>query len=145
MVRGISPQAFSKGGNDLSGQGEGADDTIDESDPNASPAVRQFNLGLIMVYGVLVYNAQLDKSTAKPQLQTQMKLYRDGREVFTGKEVALDAGSQPDLKRLGATGAVQLGTQMDPGEYVLQVIVTDLLRKDKYRVASQWIDFEIVK
>ena len=145
MVRGISPQAFSKGGNDLSGQGEGADDTIDESDPNASPAVRQFNLGLIMVYGVLVYNAQLDKSTGKPQLQTQMKLYRDGREVFTGKEVALDTGSQPDLKRFGATGAVQLGTQMDPGEYVLQVIVTDQLRKDKYRVASQWIDFEIVK
>ena len=145
MVRGISPQAFSKGGNDLSGQGEGADDTIDESDPNASPAVRQFNLGLIMVYGVLVYNAQLDKSTGKPQLQTQMKLYRDGREVFTGKEVVLDAGSQPDRKRLGATGAVQLGTQMDPGEYVLQVIVTDLLRKDKYRVASQWIDFEIVE
>ena len=144
MVRGISPQAFSKGGNDLSGQGESADDTIDE-DPNASPAVRQFNLGLIMVYGVLVYNAQLDKSTGKPQLQTQMKLYRDGREVFTGKEVALDAGSQPDRKRLGATGAVQLGTQMNPGEYVLQVSVTDLLRKDKYRVASQWIDFEIVK
>jgi VWFA-related protein len=145
MVRGISPQAFSEGGNDLSGQGESADDTIDESDPNASPAVRQFNLGLIMVYGVIVYNAQLDKSTGKPQLQTQMKLYRDGREVFTGKEVAFDVGSQPDLKRLGATGAVQLGTQMDPGEYVLQVIVTDLLRKDKYRVASQWTDFEIVK
>jgi VWFA-related protein len=145
IVRGISPQAFSKGGNDLSGQGESADDTIDESDPNASPAVRQFNLGLIMVYGVIVYNAQLDKSTGKPQLQTQMKLYRDGREVFTGKEVAFDVGSQPDLKRLGATGAVQLGTQMDPGEYVLQVIVTDLLRKDKYRVASQWTDFEIVK
>jgi hypothetical protein len=38
-----------------------------------------------------------------------------------------------------------LGSEMTPGEYVLQVIVTDVLRTDKYRVTSQWIDFEIVK
>jgi hypothetical protein len=49
------------------------------------------------------------------------------------------------LKRLAANGALQLGSQMEPGEYVLQLIVIDLLRKDKYRVTSQWIDFEIVK
>ena len=34
---------------------------------------------------------------------------------------------------------------MQPGEYVLQIVVTDLLAKDKYRVATQWMDFEIVK
>jgi hypothetical protein len=34
---------------------------------------------------------------------------------------------------------------MVPGEYVLQLIVTDALAKEKRRVATQWIDFEIVK
>ena len=32
-----------------------------------------------------------------------------------------------------------------PGEYVLQVIVTDQLAPEKRRTATQWIDFEIVK
>src|SRR6185295_13350409 len=35
--------------------------------------------------------------------------------------------------------------QPEPGEYVLQVIVTDKLAKEKYRVAAQWMDFELMK
>lgn len=145
LVKGISPQLLQKGAGDASGPGGNADDIIDESDPNASAAVRRFKSGLIMLYGFGIYNAQIDKATAKPQLQTQMKLFREGREVFTGKQVAFDIGSQSDLNRLTARGAIQLGSQMQPGEYVLQVVVTDLLRRDKYRVTSQWIDFEVVK
>ena len=34
---------------------------------------------------------------------------------------------------------------MTPGEYVLQIIVTDALAKEKHRTATQWMDFEIVK
>jgi hypothetical protein len=34
---------------------------------------------------------------------------------------------------------------MAPGEYVFQIIVTDALAKEKHRVASQWLGFEIVK
>ena len=32
-----------------------------------------------------------------------------------------------------------------PGDYVQQVIVTDKLAKEKYRVATQAMDFEIQK
>lgn len=145
LVRGVSQQLYQDGVIDAGVQGENADDTIDESDPNASPAVRQFKSGLVMLYGFVIYNARIDNATDKPQVQTQTKLFRDGREVFTGKEVAFDAGSQPDLNRMSVNGAFQLGSQMQPGEYVFQVIVTDLLRKDKHRVTSQWIDFEVVK
>ena len=144
MVRGITRKAFQAGGN-AGNQGENAEDLLDESDPSAGPAVRQFKSGLVMVYGYAIYNSQLDKTTGKPQVQSQLKLFREGREVFVGKELVFDAGTQPDLKRLMASGALQLGSQMEPGEYVLQLIVTDLLRKDKYRTTSQWIDFEIVK
>ncbi|HEV7796531.1 MAG TPA: VWA domain-containing protein [Pyrinomonadaceae bacterium] len=145
MVRGTSMQAFQKSGTDLSGHGENADDTVDESDTNVNPAVRQFKPGLVMVYALAIYNAQLDKANGKPQLQTQLKLFRDGREVYAGKESVFDPAGQPDLKRLTTTGAVQLGTKMEPGEYMLQITVTDLLRDDKHRLTSQWIDFEIVK
>jgi hypothetical protein len=38
---------------------------------------------------------------------------------------------------------MQLGGKIAPGDYVLQVIVTDKLAKEKYRVATQSMDFEI--
>jgi VWFA-related protein len=144
MVKGVTREAFQTSGN-VSNRGENADDSLDESDPNAGPSLRQFKSGSVMVYGYVIYNAQLDKATGKPQVQSQLKLFREGREVFVGKQLAFDAAASPDLKRLAANGALQLGSQMEPGEYVLQLIVIDLLRKDKYRVTSQWIDFEIVK
>ncbi len=115
------------------------------SDPQAGPAVRRFRRGMVLGYGYAVYNATLDKGSARPQIQIQMRLFRDGKEVFTGRVQPFDASDQTDLKRLMAGGALQLGTEMIPGEYILQVIVTDPLAKEKYRTATQWIDFEIVK
>ena len=98
-----------------------------------------------MEYELVIYNAQLDKAAGKPQLQAQVRMFLNGQQVFAGKETPYDASNQRDLKRLGLGGAIQLGFAMAPGEYVLRVIVTDPLAKEKYRVASQWIDFEIVK
>ena len=144
LVRGMPLQVFQKDGSG-SAQKEDTDDSVDESDPNASAAVRQFKQGLVMVYALVIYNAQLDKAAGKPQLKTQVRMFLDGKQVFSGKEIPFDASNQPDLKRLPMAGAIQLGSVMAPGEYVLQVIVTDPLAKEKHRVASQWIDFEIVK
>jgi hypothetical protein len=38
-----------------------------------------------------------------------------------------------------------LGAQLPPGEYVLQIIVTENLGTAKPRVVSRWIDFEVIK
>ena len=116
-----------------------------EADPGASVAVRQFRPGLPISYVYYIYNAQLDKSTGRPQMQTQVRIFQNGKVVFTGRELAYDVGGQKDLKRLTAGGAIQLGSKMAPGEYQLQVIVTDALAKEKYRTTTQWIDFEVVK
>jgi len=116
-----------------------------EQNPEASPAVRHFERGMLMSYGFAIYNAHLDKATNLPQLTTQVILFRDGKPVFTGKENQFKVGTQADLKRLLAGGAIQLGGNLSPGEYMLQVIVTDLLADEKHRVATQWMDFEIVK
>jgi hypothetical protein len=42
-------------------------------------------------------------------------------------------------------GRLQLCSKMEAGDYVLRIIVTDSLAKDKYRVATQAMDFEVQK
>jgi VWFA-related protein len=111
----------------------------------AGPALRRFKAGMVMTYALFIYNARPDKGTLRPQVTTQVRLFRDGKEIFVGKELNLDTTGQTDLQRLRATGAMQLGTQMQPGEYVLQIVATDALADQKYRVATKWIDFQIVK
>src|ERR1700752_252779 len=100
---------------------------------------------MVASYGYFIYNARIDKASSRPQVTTQVKLFRDGKAVFTGKETPFDSSGQVDLQRLAVFGAIQLGAEMEPGDYVLQVIVTDPLADKKYRVASQWMDFQIVK
>jgi hypothetical protein len=125
---------------------QGAEGAQDDVEPQASAAVRRFRYGMIMHYAYVIYNAQLDKATRRPQLDTQLRLFRDGKLVFSGKVQSLDFNNQSDPARLVAGGGLRLGTDMPPGEYILQVVVTDLLAKDqKRRIATQWIDFEIVK
>ena len=113
-----------------------------DEDPQSSPAVRQFKRGEVLQYGYVIYNAQVERATNKPHLLTQLKLFRDGQEVYAGKIVTLEPGYNPDLTRIKIGGALQLG-DLPPGDYYLQVIVTDPLAQAKYGTASQWIDFEI--
>jgi hypothetical protein len=49
------------------------------------------------------------------------------------------------LEYIRVVGRLRLGPDLTPGEYVLQVIVTDKLAKEKYRSATQWMDFELTK
>lgn len=141
LLKGMSPERFAQR---LSEPEQGVQPQVDDTDPLASTAVRQFRAGMAMVYGLVVYNAKIDKETKKPHLKLQARLFRDGQLVFTGTELPFDAGQQTDMKRLGAGGAIQLGSSMEPGQYMFQIIVTDVASKDKKRVATQWMDFEIV-
>jgi VWFA-related protein len=157
IVKGISPAEYARANSQLkppvnpaapnarenaaTSQSEG----VEEGDAQASPAVRRFRHGHVMQYFYLIFNAQLGKAANQPQLTTQLRVVRDGKVVFTGKETPFDSANQTDLKRLVLSGALQLGTELPPGEYILQIIVKDLLAKDKYRTSTQWIDFEIVK
>ena len=122
-----------------------ADEGLDPGDAEASPAVRHLHAGMLLNYRFLVYNPHLDKATNKAILTTQVKVFRDRQAIFTGKENPFDSTGAIDPKRLIGGGTIQLGSQMAPGDYVLQIIVVDTLADQKYRVATQWIDFTIVK
>jgi VWFA-related protein len=141
-VSGVDPAKLKQ----VSGQSAGAGaEGIETDDPSATAAVRRFRAGMVMQIGYIIYNAQLDRATRRPQVQTLLRLFRDGQQIFSGNPVPVPVEGQADLKRLGMGSALQLGADMPPGEYVLQVVATDPLAREKYRTATQWIDFEIVK
>ncbi|HEY5884815.1 MAG TPA: VWA domain-containing protein [Pyrinomonadaceae bacterium] len=144
VMRGVPLETYQKQGLQIiNGNQSGKESSL--TDAMAGPAVRQFKSGMVMIYGFMIYNAQIDKATNQPQLHTQIRLFRNGELVFSGKELPLDTTGQLDLKRLTGAGALNLGTELSPGEYAFQIVVTDLKAKEKHRVATQWIDFEIVK
>jgi hypothetical protein len=130
----------------LSGKAIAQDGKVSQqTDAEAGPAVRRFKQMMRFQYGLLVYNAGLDKASGKPQLTTQIRLFRDGKQVFAGSELPFNPEGQTDLGRLVVGGALDLGTDLAPGEYIFQIIVSDKLADKKYRVATQWMDFEISK
>ncbi|MCA1635940.1 MAG: hypothetical protein LC802_20180 [Acidobacteria bacterium] len=86
-----------------------------------------------------------ERATNRPRLTTQVSLYRDGKQVFAGTPEPFDPARQSDLKRLVASGRLRLGGDLTPGEYILQVVVTDALAPERTRTVAQWSDFEVVK
>ena len=125
--------------------GEKSDGANLQADPNANPAVRLFKTDHALVYAFNIYNARVDKGSGKSKLKTQLRIFRDGKLIFAGDEEAFSPLDQTDPKRLLGAGVVRMGSQMVPGEYVIQIVVTDLLAKQKENVTSQWIDFDVIK
>ena len=115
-------------------------------DLQATTAVRKFKRGMELDYLFIVLNAQFGRGANRPQLEKQVILYRDGKPVYTGPVKPLELGQQTEFNHILAPGVINLGTDLGPGEYVLQVIVTDKLAKEKkYQTATRWIDFDIVE
>jgi VWFA-related protein len=124
-------------------QGEVGDaaNELAELASQAGPAVRRFRPGMVIDYGCEAYNTRIDSETGRPKLTMQVRLFRDNQQVFASQN--LDVMGQPGAKRVVAMGHLKLGQNLTPGDYILQVIVTDVAGKNKPRVASQWIVFEV--
>lgn len=111
-------------------------------DPLGNPALRIFKQGQQMIYAFQVINARQD-GEKKTQIETQIRLFRDGQKLYEGKPMAFVPEAGPDPSHVLAGGQLRLSRTLAPGEYVLQVQVTDKLGKPKQNVASQWIDFQL--
>ena len=110
----------------------------------ADPAVRRFRPGAVLAYGYQVYNATLDPVTGRPRLTAQLRLFHNGELAAEGQPVALDTAGQADAARPRFEELMRVVENAKPGEYVLQVVVTDTLAKGGAQT-SQWIDFEVVR
>ena len=107
-------------------------------DVTGGGARRMFRRGELLAYTYDILNA----SSEHPQLDVQVKVFRDGLQVLSDKR-ALDASGTKDAQHLRASGKLTVGSDMVPGEYVLQVVVTDKLANSKFALSSQSVDFEI--
>ncbi len=121
-----------------------AEGRADASDVESGPSERIFRRGMQLHFGLAIYNATV-AGAGRPQLEGQVIMLRDGKALYTSQPTAIDLTGQTDWKQVVAGGKLQLGSQLEPGEYVLQVIVTDRLAKEPFNRTTQWIDFEIVK
>ena len=92
-------------------------------------------------YAYEVLNARLD-SDKKSQLETQIRLFRDGQQVYISRGATVIGDQQQKSKRLFLKGQFQL-KQISAGDYTLQIVVQDNQRYDKYRIATQAMDFQI--
>lgn len=113
------------------------------SDPMKDTALRRVKLGSILRYGFEVYNAKLDAAKLA-KLNMRIRVFRDGQMVLDGKQNVLDLKGQTDMAHIRSSGAVVIGGLMQPGDYVLQIIVTDELAEKKKQIATQFIQFEVV-
>ena len=121
-----------------------ANGVIPDTEPVASgPAVRQFRQGTTVTFAHAIYNGVRQGQPA--QLFARIRLVRDGKIVFNGEPTPVTVNGQADPQRLTNVMKLQIGSDLIPGEYVCQIIVTDGPDNSKPRVASRWIDFEIVK
>lgn len=114
------------------------------TDPQTDTSLRRFKKGTVLRYGVDIYNAKTDASQ-KPNLQTQVRVFRDGKIILDGQPKPLNTGQQANLSRVNFIGALNLGNAMQPGDYVLQIIVIDSLAKEKRKIGTQWVQFEVTE
>ena len=109
-------------------------------DPLISTSLRRFKRGTILRYAFEIYNAK-----QPPQLQTQTRIFHDGKLIYEGKQVPVDLTGQTDVRIVKTAGAINLGTEMQTGDYVLQIVTTDASAKEKNKVSAQFVTFEITQ
>ncbi|HEX7314843.1 MAG TPA: VWA domain-containing protein [Pyrinomonadaceae bacterium] len=119
----------------------GGEGLIGMEDPLASPASRVFRHGWFLDYACLVLNAGKKKGS---QYNTQVKLFREGQQVFTGEVIPVEMSTQADVSRLVVARRLQLGTILEPGDYMLQLTVSEAGASSGGRTATRWIDFKLV-
>lgn len=141
----LKKKQFVLSGITLSGSVDSSNSALLTFNQLSNPAIRRFKSGTSLLFGYAIYNAKSDKHINLASLTTQTKIFRDGKPVYEGPVKPVDVRDQKDLDRIPVGGGVQLGPALEPGEYLLQIVVTDPLAKEKHRTTTRWIDFEIVK
>lgn len=106
-------------------------------------AMREFHRGASLDYGSVALNARAD-SLGKTNLTSRLRIFRDGKLIFTGQPQSVAQGQQP-ADSVAFMGSINLGTKLEAGDYVMEVAVTDTLAKGKYATALQYVEFRVVE
>ena len=113
-----------------------------KSDPLIDTSLRQFKRGTVLNYGFTIYNTKATGTA--PNLSYQTRIFRDGKPIFESP-VRPAVPTNKDLRAVDFSGALALGASMLPGDYVLQITVTDNLAKAKQNSTTQFVQFEVIE
>lgn len=106
------------------------------------PSIRQYRAGSPFAYIYNIYNAEIDKTTGKPKLTSQFRLYKEGKLLIEGKVKPVEIESRDDLSRIEDYGFLRLNENAETGEYIFQLVIKDTVAN---KISTQWIDFEIIE
>ena len=106
-------------------------------------ATRVFKRGTLLIYNYAIYNAKSVPGQGV-KLQTYVRLFREDKLVYESEPVPVNTAGQTDLANLEDRGVMTIGSNLAPGDYVLQLVTTDGLAKEKNQIAAQSIDFEVI-
>ncbi len=124
---------------------ENGEDSEEGELHDGSMAVRKFQRGTRIDYGLYIYNARRQKDTGQAHLDARVHLFLDGRPIYDGNSVVSAPVSGTSQEPLLATGHLVLGPGIETGEYLLQYSVVDKSANARENAAAQWIRFEVVE
>ena len=120
-----------------------AESGADQSITNAG--TRRFEPNAELYFAFMLYNAANESGKLR-NLVMDVKLFRDDKNVYSGPQTPIVVSDPADPSRVAVNGVVKLTPELEPGNYYLQVVITD---KDapakKVAPVVQWVDFDIVK
>lgn len=114
-----------------------------DTDPQMDTSLRQFKPGRFLRFGYEIYNAK-QSASRKPDLSARIRLFREGQMIFDGPAGAILTDGSSVTQTTTTTGGFRLGEKMELGDYVLQIVVTDNLAKGERKIATQFVQFEVV-
>lgn len=106
-------------------------------DPKFSTAFRIFPRGTVLRFGVEILNAR----QAKGGMSIRTRVFHDRKMVFESPERPIS--TLIDREIIAHTDAIELESNLLPGDYVLQVILSDPSAKKKRQIATQYVQFEV--
>ena len=90
-------------------------------------------------YVAMIYNPKL--KDGKPQLRTQMIISQGNKVLFREPEQTVDSNGAVPVTKMGQL----LLAKVQPGRYVLTLVVTDTLADKKSQTLARSIDFNVAR
>ncbi|CAN5378841.1 hypothetical protein BH20ACI2_BH20ACI2_21810 [soil metagenome] len=113
------------------------------SSPLIDTSLRQFKSGTVLNYGFVIFNSKTGP-TQQPNLVSKTRLFKDGKPIFEGLPQPVLYAGQTDPKAVNFMSTLSLGTVLGPGDYLLEIAITDKLQKGERATARNYVQFEIV-
>ena len=112
-------------------------------DPKADGGWRVFKPGTGCAFSYSIFNA-LTGPNKRSTVEVRTRILAEGRVVYDGEVGRISFAETPAGVRSEFTGHLRLDPLISPGDYILQVIVRDVLATPgQERTATQFTDFEV--